>query len=108
MRSKLEFALGLAKKAGAVRCGTETVRGEVRSGRASLVLIAGDASENTKKRLASCCEHYNVPCRQVSLTTDTLGEAIGSRGLVSAVALAHHGVCRLALDALRDEQSKEA
>lgn len=108
MKSKLEFALGLAKKAGAVRCGTETVRGEVRSGRASVVLIACDASDNTKKRLFNCCEHYGVECRQVALTTDTLGEAVGSRGLVSAVALAHHGVSRLAIDALRDGSKEEA
>ncbi len=108
MKSKLEFALGLAKKAGAVRCGTEAVRDEVRAGRASAVLIARNASGNTKKRLVSCCEFYKVPCEEVELSTDTLGEAVGSRGLVSAVALARHSVCRLALDALRDGTSKEA
>ncbi|MBQ9544307.1 MAG: ribosomal L7Ae/L30e/S12e/Gadd45 family protein [Clostridia bacterium] len=108
MKSKLEFALGIAKKAGAVRSGTETVRGEVRSGRASMVLIACDASENTKKRLIGCCEYYKIPCVKIALSTSALGDAVGKSGLVSAVSIAHHGVSRLVSDALTDASAEEA
>ena len=47
--------LGLAKRAGAVSSGVEGVRSLCRSGRAKLVLMAGNCSVNSEKRIADCC-----------------------------------------------------
>ena len=44
--------LGLAARAGRIVSGEFTVEKEVKSGRAYLVLIAEDASENTRKKIS--------------------------------------------------------
>ena len=35
--------------------------GQTKSGRASLVVVAEDASDNTKKKFRNMCEFYEVP-----------------------------------------------
>ena len=44
--------LGLAARAGRIVSGEFTVEKEVKSGRAYLVLIAEDASENNRKKIS--------------------------------------------------------
>jgi ribosomal protein L7Ae-like RNA K-turn-binding protein len=68
--------LGLAKKAGQVQSGSFCVEKAVKSGRASLVLLAEDASANTKKEFTNMCEFYEVPC-QIYAKKEALGAAIG-------------------------------
>lgn len=48
----------------------------VKSGTAALVIIAGDASDNTKKKFRNMCEYYEVPIRIYS-TKDELGHSMG-------------------------------
>ena len=108
MRTKLQFALGLARKAGAVVFGTQLVQDAVRHGRVQCVLLSSDASENTKKKISNTCAHYRVPLYPVSLTMLDVAGAIGSQRLSSAVALTPHGVVRLVLDALQDGPAQEA
>ncbi len=54
--------LGLSARGRNVESGEFSTEKAVKSGRAYLVLIAGDASENTKKKFQNMCEHYQVPC----------------------------------------------
>ena len=49
---------------------------EVKTGRAALVIVAGDASENTKKKFRDMCEFYEVPIYFYK-DKDTLGHAMG-------------------------------
>jgi ribosomal protein L7Ae-like RNA K-turn-binding protein len=68
--------LGLANRAGKVISGEELTVKEIRSGKAKLVLLAEDASENTAKKITDKCSSYGVPLRKVS-DRYTLGYAIG-------------------------------
>ena len=45
--------LGLATRAGKVQSGEFSTEKSVKSGKAALVLVAGDASDNTKKKFTN-------------------------------------------------------
>ncbi len=77
--------LGLAARAGAILPGTERVREAARAGDARLVLVAGDASANTRDKLIPLLEARRVP---YALACDRarLGEAVG-RAPLGAVAV---------------------
>ena len=77
--------LGLAARAGAVTSGGFLTEKAVKQGEAFLVIIAENASENTKKRLKDKCTYYHVPY-VVCETQDTLGHMIG-KGTRSSVAV---------------------
>lgn len=68
--------LGIATKAGKVSSGEFMTENAVKSGTAALVIIAGDASDNTKKKFRNMCEYYEVPIRIYS-TKDELGHSMG-------------------------------
>jgi len=59
--SKILSLLGLAKKAGRVVSGEFSTESAVKSGKAYLVLVSGEASENTKKKFRNMCDYYQVP-----------------------------------------------
>ena len=79
-QNKALSLLGLATKAGKVAsgefCREFCTEKEVKSGRAALVIVAGDASENTKKRFRNMCSFYKVPIYFYK-DKDTLGHAMG-------------------------------
>lgn len=52
--------LGLARKAGKVVIGTDLTVNEVRKNRVKVVLLASDASNNTKKLIYDKCQFYKV------------------------------------------------
>jgi ribosomal protein L7Ae-like RNA K-turn-binding protein len=58
--------LSLCQRAGKLVTGDDTVLAAVKNGTAILVIIASDASDNTKKRFSDKCSFYNVECRIVS------------------------------------------
>lgn len=68
--------LGIATKAGKVSSGEFMTENAVKSRNAALVIVAGDASEGTKKKFRNMCEFYEVPIRIYS-TKDELGHSIG-------------------------------
>lgn len=76
MKNKSYQTLGLAMRAGKVLAGDDTVMKAVRSGEAKLVLLAGDAAANAKKKYADKCSHYQVPLVEVGSRFE-LGAAIG-------------------------------
>lgn len=81
--------LGLANRARKVTSGEELTVKEIRSGKAKLVLLAEDASENTMKKIKDKCSSYGVPLRKVS-DRYTLGHAIGKDARV-VVAITDEG-----------------
>ena len=68
--------VGIATKAGKVASGEFMTENAVKSGIASLVIVAEDASENTKKKFQNMCEFYEVPYVYYS-AKDVLGHSMG-------------------------------
>ena len=60
-RDKVLSLISLATKAGRCASGEFMTEGQTKSGRASLVVVAEDASDNTKKKFRNMCEFYEVP-----------------------------------------------
>ncbi len=68
--------MGLAQRAGKVVSGEFSTEKAVKTGKAWLVVVAGDSSDNTKKMFTNMCEYYEVPVYIYS-DKETLGHAIG-------------------------------
>ena len=77
MNSYRELSLlGLAAKAGKIVSGEFATENAVKSGKAFLVLVAEDASDNTRKKFKDMCTYYEVPFYRIG-TKEELGSAIG-------------------------------
>lgn len=59
--NKIFSYLGLATKAGKVVSGEFSTEKAVKNNKAYLVIVAQDASENTKKKFKNMCAYYKVP-----------------------------------------------
>ncbi len=68
--------LGLAQKAGKMASGEFSVQNAVRSGKAWLIIVAQDASANTKKKMTDMAAFYEIPICFLG-TKDSLGRSIG-------------------------------
>lgn len=68
--------LGLAMKAGKLKTGQGATLDAIRSTRAKLVIMASDASPNTKKIFNDKCESYDVPLFS-GFTQEEISRAIG-------------------------------
>ena len=76
MKNKVLSLLGLAARSGNLASGEFAAREAVRGKSASLVIVASDASDNTKKMFENQCRHYQVPFYCWGLKEE-LGHAIG-------------------------------
>ena len=74
--NKVLSMLGLSMKAGKVKSGAFAATDAIKSGKAWRVIIATDASDNTKKEFSDMCTFYEVPFSEYS-TKEDLGRAIG-------------------------------
>lgn len=54
-RDKVLSYLGLAAKAGRIQSGEFSTEKSVKSGKGTLVIVASDASDNTKKKFTNMC-----------------------------------------------------
>lgn len=70
--------LGIAMKGGSVYSGEYQTEKAVKEGRAYLVIVAGDASDNTKKRFRDMCQYYEVPFYTYA-DREQLGACIGKQ-----------------------------
>lgn len=68
--------LSLAMKAGKVVSGEFMTEKEIKSGKAKLVIVASDASENTKKMFRNMSEYRHVEMIEFG-DKESLGRAIG-------------------------------
>ena len=68
--------IGLCQKAGYVKAGEFQTEKFVKAGMAVLVIVAGDASANTKKKFKNMSEFYKVPYYEFG-NKDDLGYFIG-------------------------------
>ncbi len=101
-RNKAYGMLGLAARAGKVASGEFSTEKAVKSGRANLVIVAGDASEYTRKMFQNMCAYYNVPMR-AWITKEELGHAIGKEKRAS-LAVMDEGFAHALEKMLRQEE----
>ncbi len=85
-KNKAFGTLGLAMKSGNVASGEFMTEQAIRSGEAKLVIVAEDASDNTKKKFRNSCHYYQVPLAIVG-DKETLGNAIGKEFRASLAVL---------------------
>lgn len=75
-QSKVLSLIGLATRAGRTVSGEFATEKKTKSGKAHLVVVANDASDNTKKKFRNMCDFYEVPICFYG-NKDTLGYAMG-------------------------------
>ena len=85
-QNKVLSLLGLSARAGKVASGEFAAETAVKSGKAALVIVAEDASANTKKLFHDKCSFYEVPVFDYG-TKETLGHAIGKEFRASVAVL---------------------
>lgn len=68
--------LSLAMRAGKITSGEFMTEISVKEGSSYLVIVAQDASDNTKKKFTDMCSFYDVPIR-IYADKDSLGHMIG-------------------------------
>lgn len=78
--------IGLAAKAGKLASGEFMTEKAVKEGKAMLVIVAEDASNNTRKMFTNMCTYYKVPIYFFGDKTN-LGHAIGKEFRASLVLL---------------------
>lgn len=83
---KILSYLGLATKAHKLVSGEFMTEKSVKDGKAKLVIVAGDASDNTKKMFQNMCEFYKVSLYIMS-DKETLGHAMGKQFRASLAVL---------------------
>ena len=76
--------MALARKAGRVELGEEPVGAATRAGKASLVIVAQDASDHTWRRAKSFVAGTAQQCVRAPYSKDQLGMAIGRTSLAIA------------------------
>ncbi len=78
--------LGLAARGRRAVSGEFQVEEAIRQRTARLVIIASDASDNTKKNFRNMCEHAGIPYRE-GYDRETLGRCVGKDFRASAAIL---------------------
>ncbi len=100
VQNKIYSLLGLAQRGGHVTSGEFMVENSVKSGKTCLVVIAADASENTRKKFSNMCAYRQIPIITFG-TREELGHAIGKEMRVS-LAVTDHGLAGAILKQMYD------
>lgn len=75
---KLLNLIGLATKAGKTVSGEFSTEKAVKTGKAWMVIVSEEASENTRKMFANMCAYYRVPIYYFG-KKEELGHAMGKQ-----------------------------
>jgi len=78
--------IGLATRAGKTASGEFMTEKSVKSGQAYLVIVAADASENTRKMFRNMCTYYKVPL-YIYGTKQVLGHGMGKENRASLAVI---------------------
>ncbi len=87
--AKILSMLGLAARSRNIVSGGFATENAVKSGKAYLVIVSEDASDNTKKKFRNMCEFYEVPFYLFG-EKENLGHSIGKQERTS-LALTNAG-----------------
>lgn len=86
--NKLLSLLGFAARARRLVCGADQCRDEIRRGRLPLTIVAADASDNTKKRIADACRYYGADMCIVPISSTLLSNRIGKSASIAVIGVA--------------------
>lgn len=81
--------LGLAYKAKKIAIGTDLTIEKMRQKKAVIVLLANDASENTKKKIRDKASYYGIDVMD-QFTSIQLSQSIG-KGQIKVIAILDEG-----------------
>jgi ribosomal protein L7Ae-like RNA K-turn-binding protein len=97
--------LGLAMKAGKVASGEFATDKGVKTGKACLVIVSEDASDNTKKMFSNMCEFYKVPIFYYG-TKEEIGRSIG-KAMRSSLAITDENFANSLIKHLKQSVNSE-
>lgn len=83
--NKALSAMGLARRAGKLNWGYDTVVEAMKTGACCLVIIAGDLSDKTKKNVRFEAERSHVQCIETAFSMEEVSAAIGKKSGVIAI-----------------------
>ena len=92
-KNKIFSLLGLATRSRNVVSGEFMTEKAVKSYSAELVIVAEDASDNTKKMFTNMCEFYEVPMF-VYGTKDEIGHSMGKE-MRASLAITDEGFAKM-------------
>ena len=101
--SKALSLAGLAARAGRIVSGEFASEKSIKSGKAQLVLVAEDASANTRKKFADSCRFYEVPIWFLA-DRESLGKAVG-KDFRATVVIEDAGLAKAVLQAIESDPS---
>ncbi|BAS27536.1 L7Ae/L30e/S12e/Gadd45 family ribosomal protein [Limnochorda pilosa] len=104
MKTGLEGALsmlGLARRGGRVVSGDRAVLAACKSGQAQVILLARDASENTRRRFREAAARAGVAVQEVGDKV-RFGEALGQSPR-AVVAVTHRGFAKAVVERLASQ-----
>ena len=84
--------LGLCKCAGKISYG-ETLLKDIKNKKVYLVVVANDASDNSKKRIIDKCNYYKVEYK-ICLSKESITKAIGRIDVVSAIGIKDYNLVK--------------
>ena len=100
-KNKVLTYLGLATKAGKTVSGEFSVEKSLKQGKARLVVVSGEASENTKKKFRNMCGYRKIPLYFYG-TGEELGRACGKEFRI-VTAVEDEGLAKAAVSHLEQE-----
>ncbi len=105
MNDKILNLLGICRRAGKLTIGNDAVTDDAVNGKASLVLVACDVSQNTAKKLKNTCARCGTQVLKLNRTRDELSAAIGKFCAVAAVC--DKGFAKRLCELISEENSPE-
>ncbi|MDO4620717.1 MAG: ribosomal L7Ae/L30e/S12e/Gadd45 family protein [Lachnospiraceae bacterium] len=96
--SRLCGYIGLAARARKLESGEFAAEQAVKNGKARLVIVAEDASSNTKKKFGNMCTYRSLPCA-LFFSKEQLGRAIG-QDYRAVIAVTDEGLAKTAMSIL--------
>ena len=94
--TRIKGMLGFAMRAGKLVIGTDMVCKTIAkaNGGIKLVVIAGKASDATRKKLSCKCDFYKLPSIEIDMTPEELGALLGKTYAPAAVGVADEGFAK--------------
>ncbi len=102
--NKIYSMIGLATRAGAAASGEFSTEKAVKDGKAVLVIVAEDASENTRKHFFDMCRYRKIPV-YVYGSREELGHAMGKE-MRASLAVTEKGLGESIRKLLQVEESE--
>lgn len=103
MSERIYSFIGLARKANKVLSGDDTCERALKAGKVELIIIACDASDNTKKKFIDACNYRNVSIR-IFGKKEYLGRFTG-KNVRSVIAILEKGFSKRLVEMIDGENN---